>query len=123
MKNSTYRIPINPVPASRPRVSKFGTYYGKKYTKFREEIKPILDEMDMTILSGPLVLSLTFNISKPKTSKLDYPSPDIDNFCKAIMDSLHGYLYEDDKQVIHLQASKQFVSGEGSIVVYINEVK
>ena len=112
-----YTIPINPVPASRPKVSKYSTYYGKKYTAFRKEVTPLIEDMELTPIEGPITLSITFNISKAKSSKLEYPSGDIDNYCKAIMDSLNGHLYIDDKQVVHLLASKQFVEGSGSIVI------
>lgn len=114
-----FTLNINPVPASRPKVSKYSTYYGKKYTAFRKEVKPLIEELDLTPLEGPITISLTFNVSKPKTSKLDYPTGDVDNYCKAVLDSLNGYLYVDDKQIVHLQASKQFVEGAGSIVVRI----
>ena len=30
-------IPLNPVPASRPRVSKWGTYYPKRYATWKKD--------------------------------------------------------------------------------------
>ena len=39
------KIDINPVPASRPRVSRFGTYYGPVYRKFKTAIAAILTSM------------------------------------------------------------------------------
>ena len=41
----TIRLELNPVPASRPRVSKWGTYYGKRHQAFRSEALDLLSGM------------------------------------------------------------------------------
>ena len=34
--------------------------------------------------------------------------PDVDNLVKAVKDALKGLLYQDDAQIIHLEASKAY---------------
>lgn len=46
---------------------------------------------------------------------------DIDNLCKAVLDALKGYLFEDDDQVVFLTAEKQAGNKPG-IRVKLDEV-
>jgi len=39
---------VEPCPASRPRVSRWSTYYPKRYTQFKEDMKALTSEMDST---------------------------------------------------------------------------
>lgn len=107
----THTFDICPVPASRPRVSKWSTYYGKKYTQFKKDMKYLVG--DLPIFEGNLKLDATFYVKAPKAMKLkgdgDYCTKnDIDNYCKSVMDSLNGYLYIDDRQVVELSARKKW---------------
>jgi len=104
-------FPIESVPASRPRVTRWGVYFGKNYTRFKKQAKEIiprvLKESGVTEpLTQPLEVHFVFEVSKPRTSKLDFPRGDVDNYVKAIQDSLNGHLYDDDKQIIKLTAEK-----------------
>ena len=38
----TYLFDINPVPASRPRVSKYGTYYLATYRDFKDKMRQLI---------------------------------------------------------------------------------
>ena len=40
-----WRFPISPVAASRPRVSRWGSYYTGAYKTFRADAKPIVEEV------------------------------------------------------------------------------
>ena len=55
-----------------------------------------------------LDVKLYLFIEKPKTSKLLYPRPDVDNYAKSILDLLNGKLWKDDQQVIQLLVNKQW---------------
>ena len=99
---------LNPVPASRPKVTRWGVYYGKNYTAWRkaamELIKESTDTIDKycTVLVEQIVL-------KPKTSKKDFPRGDVDNYAKAPMDILtKKKFWTDDDMVTFMGSSKRF---------------
>lgn len=53
-----------------------------------------------------------------------YPTvkPDVDNIVKAILDSMNGIVYEDDKQVIHCDVYK-FYDDNPRTIVTVGEVE
>lgn len=105
-------VPCEPVAAARPRVSKWGTYYPKKYKDFKAELTEKIKELwgNRAKIAGPIQLSIWLHCTKPRTSKLDYPMPDVDNFAKAVMDSANDIIFDDDKQVVDLSVSKRWVT-------------
>ena len=127
----TQRFNINPVPASRPRVSRWSTYYPKKYTKFKKDMEALTSEMETTPSEKLVSVELEFGImipkswSKKKKEKLNNTycsnNSDIDNYIKAILDSLNGIVYIDDKQVVELFAKKIY-SEEGYILYKHKEI-
>ena len=111
-------LPVEPVPASRPRVSKWGTYYGKRYTQFRKDAKAALDELSLgDPLTGLLSVHLEFYCKRPKTTKRDRPRGDVDNYCKGILDSCNGVVFEDDDQIIKLSAKKFYEDKDGPRII------
>lgn len=105
------RIDINPVPASRPRVSRFGTYYGPVYRKFKTAIAALLTDMAVaakTFKDKPLNVKVDCVIKRPKTSVLDAPRGDVDNYAKSVLDALNGVLWDDDDQILKLTVTKRF---------------
>lgn len=127
----TQRFNINPVPASRPRVSRWSTYYPKKYTKFKKDMEALTSEMETTPSEKLVSVELEFGImipkswSKKKREELNNTycsnNSDIDNYIKAILDSLNGIVYIDDKQVVELFAKKIY-SEEGYILYKHKEI-
>lgn len=115
---TTLTIPLDPVPASRPRVSKWGTYYGKKYTRFRKDIASFLKVTPLRLLAGPLAVGIWLYVGRPKSTKLAHPKPDVDNYAKGVMDGLNGVLWEDDSQVVSLGVVKLWTDEEPRIVVH-----
>ena len=106
-------IDIEPVPASRPRVSRWGTYYGKRYERFRRTVKPLLTPYSGEVLKGPLAVHLDFFVKPPKRLSRLFPRGDIDNYAKGPLDSMtnHGGFWIDDDQITELFASKQYAEG------------
>lgn len=100
----------NPVPAARPKVSRFGTYYPKTYRQFRTAMDLLLRTMfkKREPMAGPLEVSIGVYVKRPKTSKLLYPMGDCDNYAKSYLDSLNGHAWHDDRQVIKLSIFKEF---------------
>tara|TARA_Y100001938_G_C7834967_1_gene303299 strand:- start:115 stop:495 length:381 start_codon:yes stop_codon:yes gene_type:complete len=107
-------LPIAPVPASRPRVSKWGTYYGKTYSSWRKEAAKVIDGLlENDPLEGGLEVSLWFFCKKPKTTRREEPRGDVDNYIKAILDSCNGKVWVDDDQILRLNAQKRWADERG----------
>ena len=129
---------ISPVPASRPRVTRWGTYYGKKYKQFKLEMGLLVLESDknnsvnpVTWLDGLISADMTFFVpmarswsNKKKSSKNGQfcdNNSDLDNYEKAILDSLNGVYFHDDKQIVQ-QSSQKIWAEQGSIKIILKEI-
>ena len=128
----TQRFEINPVPASRPRVSRWSTYYPKKYTKFKQDMEALISELDTTLSEKLVRVEIDFMIkipeswSKKKKQELNNTycsnNSDIDNYIKAILDSLNGVFFIDDRQVEEIFARKIY-SNKGYILYKQKEIE
>ena len=125
------QIDGNPIPASRPRVTRNGTYNPRQREKTR--LKTYLLSLNLLCLQGPLKVVLEFNMAFPKSSnkktrhllsegKISHiKTPDIDNLIKFILDCANGILFDDDKQVVDLWASKKYSNHPSTILKLIPE--
>lgn len=106
----TLILPGQPCVAPRPRVSKWGTYYPKKYKDwmaYADEVIPV-QEHDSP---AQVLVTLDFVVSKARTSKLTRPSGDIDNYMKAILDALtKKKFWKDDVDIVDVSATKRFAA-------------
>ena len=106
---------VNPVPASRPRVTRWSTFYPKKYTQFKADMEIAKSDVHCVPLEDNVYAKLDFFIQIPKSwskkkkeaksGKFCDNNADIDNYCKAIFDSLNEKCYIDDRQIVILKAS------------------
>jgi len=109
-------VPCEPVPCPRPRVSKFGSYYPPRYRNWKRDFTAEVARIAPLVvgaafpLRGALSISIDIFCTKPRTSKLDYPKPDLDNYVKGVLDSCNRILWDDDSQIIQLQARKAWGS-------------
>lgn len=120
----TWRMffPILPVPASRPRVTRWGVYYGKRYTTFRKTMEMLLQAVEwprVFPLGGLLAVSVTFFVPRPKTTKRVAPRGDVDNYFKTL-DSLNKYVWADDDQIVWTLTVKEY--GDPGIHLEIKEI-
>jgi len=110
-------FPIAPVVASRARVTRWSTYFPKKYTQFRKDFKEMLDkDIRVTPTDGLLYVKLDFYVQIPrswakkkkaeKEGKHCDNNADLDNYVKAALDSLEGEYYYNDKQIVMIRARK-----------------
>lgn len=129
-------LDIEPVPASRPRVSKFGTYYVGRYKTFRAELQKILSGLDLPPpVPDPMAVWVDFVCKRPKKPTNPYPIGDIDNYDKAALDGMKtvkGYehalmdglksfgFWEDDKQIVELHSFKRFTLGSETPHIRMN---
>lgn len=111
---------IAPVVASRPRVTRWSTFFPKKYTAFKVAMTELTKNIIFTPTKALIYVQLTFYVAMPKSwskkKKIEKNGRfcdnncDIDNYCKAILDSLEGVYYENDKQVVMIRAMKYYSS-------------
>lgn len=119
--NASLFLPINPVPASRPRVTRWGTYYPKTYKNWKKEAAWWLKDLKVeNTLEGELITVVESVVRKPKTTKRSNPRGDVDNYAKAALDAINDTeVWLDDDQVVMLIATKQFTTDEEKVGVNI----
>jgi Holliday junction resolvase RusA-like endonuclease len=103
-------IAINPVPASRPKVSRWGVYYGKRYAAWKKLAESNIKLHDEVPIDGPCLVVMETVVERPKTSKRAYPVGDVDNFAKGPLDVMTNSerFWKDDDQVVGLSVFKRF---------------
>lgn len=104
-------LKVDPTPASRPRVTRWGAYYGKTYERFRKQAEAALGAIKKPKgcpLACPLIVTVTFFCRSPKKPTNVWPKGDIDNHQKAILDSLNEWAWKDDVQIMKIIAEKVY---------------
>jgi Holliday junction resolvase RusA-like endonuclease len=108
-------------------VSKHGAYFAGPYKKFRNEMIDLVPEVlgsGFFPYEGALHCDIEMYVRQPKATKLELPRADVDNFIKAIFDSLNGQLWVDDRQIKSVYAAKQWApkGEEGYFTIGVNEL-
>ena len=108
------------MPSPRPRATvrggKFASVYlPKEYMTWKESLAANVrgvNDFPGSLLTGPLVVTITALVEKPRTSKLTHPSPDVDNYAKGVLDAItqSERFWADDKQVVDLRIAKAWAS-------------
>jgi len=105
-RGNTVTLLLNypPVPASRPRVTRWGTYYLKTYKAYKDFAEQAIPCSTKPPLTGNIQADILFVCAKPKTTKRINPRGDIDNHEKSILDAItgtkkqpKGYWLDDDQ--------------------------
>jgi len=120
-----WKFDINPVAASRPRVGKWGAYYTGTYKEFREKAAEIVWDTigkDFEAIDTELAVSIELYVKRPKSTERGWPKADIDNFAKAVLDTMNGKIWKDDSQITSLHVSKQWADKgeEGYFTLEVN---
>jgi Holliday junction resolvase RusA-like endonuclease len=147
-----FKICGNPRPLQRHRTSKFRTYNpSMKYQKsFQDAFEKLILDLRHEGIDTPLfseseylAMSIVFRMKRPKNhfvnskpgpGRLKEKSPsqlssirsDVDNLTKFVLDSLNGVLYDDDRQITSIHATKLLDSEDlcrGSIEVYVRSIE
>lgn len=89
----------------------------------RQRANEVRREHGAEPIAGPVIIEARFYFARPKklmtrrAALMNYPmvsTPDLDKLCRSL-DGLNGILFIDDKQVIKLNATKEYAKpGEGS---------
>ena len=106
-------IPVKPVPASRPRISKYGNYYTKNYADFRKEVFRFFKTIrkDYTAIDNvEFKVKLDIICYRPEKPSNQYPVGDVDNYAKGYLDSITyaKLFWKDDIQVTELIVTKRY---------------
>lgn len=120
MSNVSFFVPCEPVPQPRVKVSTRGgfarAYVDAKHPihALKQAIRDAFGSHDK--LNGPIGCSLIFLFTRPKSHTKKQRQcgwhtgkGDIDNLVKAVLDSLNGIAFDDDKQVAFVTAYKRWV--------------
>ena len=106
-----YHIPGYPIPLARPRLSKNGVWDCQRHVKTDIGFYLNFLHKNKPLFTGPLHITLEFFLKIPKKKKdsLWHTSrPDLDNMIKFYLDVAIGILYEDDRQISKITASKMY---------------
>lgn len=103
---------LAPVPASRPRVGKFGTYYAKGYADWMKEAAGFVKDALDVPTHAPLEVDIECVCKRPAKPTSTVPIGDVDNYAKGPLDVItkSGVVWGDDKQVVSLRVSKRFAA-------------
>ena len=128
-------IPMAQVAASRPRVTRWKTFYLPKYENFKQALKLWLKikYSKMTpMVGGVCIHKCVYKMPIPKSwskkkaermnNTIHIVKPDKDNLDKALKDAMSGIIYNDDCQVWRTVESYKVWSKTPSIVVDISEM-
>jgi Holliday junction resolvase RusA-like endonuclease len=111
-------IYVEPTPKARPRfgITKTGKRYAYKEKRsahaealIRENVLKLGQRFDA---GTPLKMEITFYRQRPKSlpKRVKYPvqKPDLTNYLRLVEDSLEGYLYSSDSNIVEIKATKGF---------------
>ena len=106
-------IPGKPIPAARPRVTRYGTYIPKPQQEYMEILKSSMatamhsQRCEIARTGVPVELAVSVHVPWPKAARKNVATttvplvtrPDGDNYLKMAMDAGNGVIYEDDSQI------------------------
>jgi Holliday junction resolvase RusA-like endonuclease len=127
----------NPIAASRPRVTRWSTYYKEPYNSYKSFLRnKVIESMPDSFLSVfdasmALKMNVIFEMEIPKSysnkKRLSLvgtyviKKPDTDNLIKSVQDGLNGIVYHDDSQIASVNAVKIY-SLEPKTIINIKEL-
>ena len=118
-----FNVPGAPVPQPRPRVTTRGGH-GHAYTPakhpvhaYRQAVAAAARAAGAGVHGEPVEVCVDFVFERPKShlrkaglaaDAPEIPRADLDNMAKAVLDSLNGVAWEDDRQVRRLVLTKSY---------------
>jgi len=79
------------------------------------------DSGDLSKFDGPVKVEAVFYLTRKRTVTRALPTvpPDVDKLARSLLDSLKG-VWGDDSQVVRLEVSKKYATGESGVAVTIS---
>lgn len=121
----SFTLPIPPVAKERARVTRFGSYTPARTKEFQNQVRMHAKKHAPKVLfKTPLSLQCDFYIAKPNRPKFIHAAvrPDIDNYLKAIMDSLNGIIWVDDSLIVMVTTAKYYTTDKPEIFISVKEL-
>jgi Holliday junction resolvase RusA-like endonuclease len=119
-------LPGQPIPASRPRVTRFKNTYDPKFKEKKIAKSIIAKQWQRDPLNQPLNVSIEFHMPIPlswsqnkRTSHQGIPHvsrPDTDNLLKFCLDTMNGIVFQDDSCVYGIHALKVYSEQPKTII-------
>jgi len=81
---------------------------GSELAVYRSALALKAQEAGAKPMDGAIAIKIQFQFARPKTVKRLLPTtpPDIDKTCRAVFDALTGVCYQDDSQIVAVEAIK-----------------
>ena len=119
----TFRLMWEPTAKGRPRFVR-GT--GKTYTPSKTRnaeaaLKTLLQDAGARLYPRdvPLAVEMVFWVARPRTApkRITMPAkrPDLDQYVKLTLDGGTGLLWEDDAQIVRIEARKCFAGSREDV--------
>ena len=107
-------IPLEPFAKGRPRFGKGLTYTPSKTRALEKALTTYIRKLwQGEPWTGALAVSVRFTVKRPKSvsaKKRPWPAvkSDLDNYIKSLFDCANCIVWEDDAQVVSLNADKVY---------------
>ena len=121
MTSMDFTINEVPVPASRPKIAKFGKYYPRAHVEYQAKLEKHFKGLPAFRMTGPVEVRMTFVMLRYKASKVRWHRSDLDNLVKIVLDVItkakdedgEPKYWDDDSQVVRMILAKRYtVDGE-----------
>jgi Holliday junction resolvase RusA-like endonuclease len=109
----SFRVSLEPVPFARPRFNNGRGFNSPKYARFKRAFQALASSARPPApLTGSLEIEMEFGLvpplkARPHKTPAPCVRPDLDNYVKAVNDSLEGF-FVDDGQIVRLTARKVY---------------
>ena len=124
VKKTEIFFPFEPVSKGRPRFFRGHAYTPQKTQDYEKKIAEYYKSQTDDFYDGAIKIKLVFNMPIPKTTTKKNRQliasgmikctvhKDVDNMGKALLDSLNGLAYDDDRLITKLTIIKQYAIDE-----------
>lgn len=130
----SFTVPGPPVALQRARLSTRGGFARAYDPEHNRTAKALVAACALEVggkpLEGALGMRVSFFVPKPKSKHRKnsdpYPhptsKPDLDNYVKLVLDGMNGIVYNDDSQVVSIEAHKHWAPREPFTTVCVFRV-
>jgi Holliday junction resolvase RusA-like endonuclease len=73
-------------------------------------LRGVVEDCKIQPATTPITVTLECFATRPKSTKLAFPRPDVDNFAKSVLDGSNGILWVDDSLIVDLTVSKAWAN-------------